>query len=81
MDIFIERFDGDYALCRLNDREKNFIRLPLRVLPEGVKELSVVTMKNNGVMFLNSYAKELRMEKIAKSLKCKKYNFTNYKDF
>ncbi len=81
MDIFIERFDGDYALCRLNDREKNFIRLPLRVLPEGVKELSVVTMKNNGVMFINSYAKELRMEKIAKSLKCKKYNFTNYKDF
>ena len=81
MDIFIERFDGDYALCRLNDREKNFIRLPLRVLPEGVKELSVVTMKNNGVMFINSYAKELRMEKIEKSLKCKKYNFTNYKDF
>ena len=81
MDIFIERFDGDYALCRLNDREKNLIRLPLRVLPEGVKELSVVTMKNNGVMFINSYAKELRMEKIAKSLKCKKYNFTNYKDF
>lgn len=81
MDIFIERFDGDYALCRLNGREKNLIRLPLRELPEGVKELSVVTMKNNGIMFINSYAKELRMEKIAKSLKCKKYNFTNYKDF
>lgn len=81
MDIFIERFEGDYALCRLNDRNKNLIKLPLRELPEGVKEFSVVTMKNNGVMFINSYAKELRMEKIAKSLKCKKYNFTNYKDF
>ena len=81
MDIFIERFEGDYALCRLNDRNKNLIKLPLRELPEGVKELSVVTMKNNGAMFINSYAKELRMEKIAKSLKCKKYNFINYKDF
>ena len=81
MDIFIERLEGDYALCRLNDRNKNLIKLPLRELPEGVKELSVVTMKSNGLMFLNSYAKELRMEKIAKSLKCKKYNFTNYKDF
>lgn len=81
MDIFIERLEGEYALCRLNDRNKNLIKLPLRELPEGVKELSVVTMKSNGLMFLNSYAKELRMEKIAKSLKCKKYNFTNYKDF
>jgi hypothetical protein len=81
MDIFIERFEGDYALCRLNDRNKNLIKLPLRELPEGVKELSVVTMKNNGVMFINTYAKELRMEKIAKTLKCKKYNFINYKDF
>ncbi len=78
MDIFIERFEGDYALCRLNDRNKNLIKLPLRELPEGVKELSVVTMKSNGIMFINSYAKELRMEKIAKSLKCKKYNYTFY---
>ena len=76
MDIFIERFDGDYALCRLNDREKNLIKLPLRELPTGVKELSVVTLKSDGTMFINAYAKELRMEKIIKSLKCKKYNFT-----
>ena len=78
MDIFIERLAGEYALCRLNDRNKNLIKLPLRELPEGVKELSVVTMKSNGSMFINSYAKELRMEKIAKSLKCKKYKFTFY---
>ena len=75
MDIFIERFEGDYALCRLDDREKNLIKLPLRELPEGAKELSVITLKSNGTMFINSYAKELRMEKIAKSLKCKKYKF------
>ena len=81
MDIFIERFEGNYALCRLNDREKNLIKLPLRELPEGVKEYSVLTLKSNGIMFINDYAKELRMEKIAKNLKCKKYNFTNYKDF
>ena len=79
MDIFVERFDGDYALCRLNDKEKNLIKLPLRELPQGTKELSVITSKSNGTMFLNHYAKELRMEKIAKNLKCKKYNFTNKK--
>lgn len=81
MDIFVERIEGSYALCRLNDREKNLIKLPLRELPVGVKEYSVITLKSNGNMFINDYAKELRMEKIAKNLKCKKYNFTNYKDF
>ena len=81
MDIFVERIDDEYALCRLNDKEKNLIKLHLRDLPEGTKELSVVTLKSNGTMFLNQYAKELRMEKIAKNLKCKKYNFTSYKDF
>lgn len=78
MDIFVERIDDDYALCRLDDREKNLIKLPLRELPQGTKEYSVITLKSNGVMFLNEYAKELRMEKIAKSLKCKRYNFTKY---
>lgn len=75
MDLFIERIEGDYALCRLPDREKHLIRLPLRELPEGVKELDVVTVKTNGAMFINTYAKEARMEKIAKTLKCKKYHF------
>lgn len=75
MDIFIERLEGDYALCRLDDREKNLIKLPMRELPVGVQEFSVITLKSDGTMFINSYAKELRMEKIVKSLKCKKYNF------
>ena len=75
MDIFIERLEGDYALCRLDDSEKNLIKLPMRELPVGVQEFSVITLKSDGTMFINSYAKELRMEKIVKSLKCKKYNF------
>ena len=78
MDIFVERIDDEYALCRLDDREKNLIKLPVRELPQGIKEYSVITLKSNGTMFLNEYAKELRMEKIAKSLKCKRYNFTKY---
>ena len=78
MDIFVERIDDEYALCRLDDREKNLIKLPVRELPQGIKEYSVITLKSNGMMFLNEYAKELRMEKIAKSLKCKRYNFTKY---
>lgn len=75
MDIFIERLEESYALCRLPDKERHLIRLPLRELPEGVKELDVVTLKTNGTMFINSYAKECRMESIAKALKCKKYHF------
>lgn len=75
MDIFIERIEAPYALCRLPDREKHLIRLPLRELPEGLRELDVVTVKTSGAMFINTYAKEVRMEKIAKTLKCKKYRF------
>ena len=75
MDIFVERTEGDYALCRLPDKEKHLIRLPLRELPEGVKELDVITLKTSGAMFINSDAKECRMENIAKALKCKKYHF------
>ncbi len=76
MDIFVEKTEDGFALCRLPDREKHLIRLPLRELPKGVKELDVITLKSNGAMFINDYAKELRMENIAKSLKCRKYHFS-----
>ena len=56
MDIFVERTEGDYALCRLPDKEKHLIRLPLRELPKGVKELDVITLKTSGAIFINSYA-------------------------
>lgn len=75
MDMFIERLEAPYALCRLPDKEGHLIRLPLRELPEGIKELDVVTVKTSGAMFINDYAKEMRMERIAKALKCKKYHF------
>lgn len=76
MDLFVERIEGDFALCRLPDKEGNLIRLPLKTLPAQTKELCVITLKTSGVMFINDYAKELRMERIAKSLKCKKYHFS-----
>ncbi len=76
MDIFVEKTDDMFALCRLPDREKHLIRLPLTELPDGVKELDVITLKSSGTMFINDYAKELRMENIAKSLKCRKYHFS-----
>lgn len=79
MDIFIERIEAPYALCRLPDKEGHLIRLPLRELPEGLRELDTVTVKTSGAMFINEYAKELRMEKIAKSLRCKKYHFNSEK--
>ena len=75
MDIFVERTEGDYVLCRLPDKQGNLIRLPIKALPEGVKDFCVITVKSNGTMFINDYAKELRMERIAKSLKCKKYSY------
>lgn len=73
MDIFVEDIDGDFAVCRLPDHDKNIIRLPLRKLPEGVKQFSVITQKTNGIMFLNEFGKEVRREKIIKHLKYNKY--------
>ncbi len=75
MDIFVEYLDGDYAVCRLPDKAKNLIRLPLRELPDGVKELAVLSMRDNGTFFLNEYGREIRMKKITSYLKYKKYCF------
>ena len=75
MDIFVEYFDCDYAVCRLPDKAKNLIRLPLRDLPEGTAPLKVISMRDNGSFVLNDYARELRMKKITKYLKYKKYSF------
>ena len=75
MDLFVEYFDGDYAVCRLPDKAKNLIRLPLRDLPKGLKELDVVSMRDNGSFCVNSFAKEMRMKKITEYMKYKKYCF------
>ena len=75
MDIFVEYIDGEYAVCRLPDKAKNIIRLPLRDLPTGTKELQVISMRDNGTFFLNPYAREVRMKKINNYLKYKKYCF------
>lgn len=76
MDLFVEYLDGDFAVCRLPDREKNLIRLPLKTLPSGTKELKVITLRDNGSMFINEYAAELRMKRISNELKYKKYAFS-----
>ncbi len=75
MDIFVEYLDGNYAVCRLPDKEKNLIRLPLKELPGGVKELDVISMRDNGSFLINPYGKEVRMKKITNYLKYKKYCF------
>ncbi len=75
MDIFVEYLDGEYAVCRLPDKDRNLIRLPLRELPEGVKELGVISMRDNGSFVINEYAREIRMKKITNYLKYKKYYF------
>lgn len=75
MDIFVEYFDGEYAVCRLPDKNRNLIRLPLRDLPDGTKELSVVSMRDNGSFVLNEYARETRMKKIKSYLRYNKYFF------
>ncbi len=75
MDIFVEYIDGAYAVCRLPDQAKNLIRLPLKELPNGTKELCVISMRDNGSFVINDYAKELRMKKIIKYFKFDKYCF------
>lgn len=75
MDIFVEYLDGDYAVCRLPDRNKNLIRVPLRDLPEGTAPLKVISMRDNGSFVLNDYAREVRMKKITCYLRYKRYSF------
>ena len=75
MDIFVEYLDGDYAVCRLPDKNKNLIRVPLRDLPEGTAELKVISMRDNGSFVLNEYAREVRMKKIVNYFKYNKYSF------
>ena len=75
MDLFVEYFDGNYAVCRLPDKAKNLIRLPVRDLPDGLKELDVVSMRDNGSFYINSFAKEIRMKKITQYMKYKRYSF------
>ncbi len=75
MDIFVEYLDGNYAVCRLPDKAGNLIRLPLRDLPKGTRELVVISMRDNGTFYLNDYARETRMKKISNYLKYKKYCF------
>ncbi len=75
MDMFVEYFDGDYAVCRLPDKAGNLIRLPLRDLPDGLKELDVISMRDNGSFYVDPFAKEIRMKKITQYMKYKKYFF------
>ena len=75
MDMFVEYLDGNYAVCWLPDKAGNLIRLPLRDLPEELKELDVISMRDNGAFYIDPYAKEIRMKKIAQYLKYKKYCF------
>ena len=75
MDIFVEYIDGEFAVCRLPDKQKNLIRLNLRDLPNGVNELDVISMRDNGSFVINNYAKEVRMKKIKAYLKYNKYCF------
>ena len=75
MDIFVEYLDGDFAVCRLPDKAQNLIRLPLRDLPQGVHELVVISMRDNGSFVINDYAREVRMKKITNYLRYKKYCF------
>ncbi len=75
MDIFVEYLDGEYAVCRLPDKDKNLIRLPLRELPDGVKELGVISMRDNGSFVINEYGREIRMKRITNYLRYRKYYF------
>ena len=75
MDIFVEYIDGAYAVCRLPDKAKNLIRLPLKELPSDTKELCVISMRDNGTFVVNDFAREIRMKKITKYFKYKKYCF------
>lgn len=73
MDIFVEYFDGDYAVCRLPDKAGSLIRLPIRELPKGAAPLRVISVRDDGSFVLNEYAREVRMKNITDYMRYKKY--------
>ena len=75
MDIFVEQIDGDYAVCRLPDKAGNLIRVPLKELPVGTAPLKVISMRDNGSFVLNDYGRELRMKRITRYMRYKKYSY------
>lgn len=78
MELFVEYLDGPFAVCRLPDRDGNLIRLPLRVLPAGVKALDVVVERENGSFYVDPYGAERRRDRLLLELNYKRYHFRRY---
>lgn len=73
MNILVERIDVPYALCRLPDKDHNLIRLPLRELPQNIAPLDVLTLREDGTLYCDPFAKERRFFQIVRFLDFKKY--------
>ena len=58
MTLFIDRIEGDLAVCETEDGE--FLTLPLRDLPDGLREGSVLERGKTGAWRLNPEEEEKR---------------------
>lgn len=61
MDVIVDRFEGDYAVCEQPNRE--IIDIPKEKLPKGVKEGDVLTIFGDQVT-INTAERKVREERI-----------------
>lgn len=61
MDVIVDRFEGDYAVCEQPNSE--IIDIPKEKLPKGVKEGDVLTIFGDQVT-INSGERKVREERI-----------------
>ena len=55
MKITVDRIEGDFAVCELENM--SFVNIPLNELPEGIREGNVLLVENN------TYAIDIETEK------------------
>ena len=64
MMLFVDRIEGDLAVCETEDGEH--LTLPLGCLPDGVREGSVLERDEAGSFLLNAETEEKRRSELLK---------------
>lgn len=66
MSMTVDRIEGDFAVCELENGEiKN---IPLENLPFGIKEGNVISENENG-FFINVFEEQERIKRIEEKMK------------
>ena len=64
MTLYVDRIEGGLAVCETQDGE--FLTIPLDILPDGVREGSVLERDEAGSFLLNAETEEKRRSELLK---------------